>query len=276
MPTKKLSLIAKAIAPEDVGLEGAKYLPLAHFEHLKFWENLETKDQTELIEQSHQLVGQMIVGASNRLAQGEHLCRIRDILKPHPGALSKYLSSLHYTPRSAYRNMAAFENIAQRVPRAVLHAAIARGMELVSHNPERPLGVYTEAARLLPPPTNPSTTAANKYLDQLEQTALEQAKHRRSKKVPEPVQSLDPMRADPKFLMIQSFRNVKNNFAKVPKRRQKQWLATLFGTLLTQAGYSSPTMFEPEGIPEEFNQGRGRPKLVEGNLEESDLQEAVG
>lgn len=258
------SIVTVTAMTSSATSEAGKFVSRQSFQQLPFWGKLKERERTDLMEEGRQLAAAMMVHGSSGLAIGERLVNIRPILEPYKGAYTKLLSSFGFTDRTARRYIDGYENARAHLPEAVLKAAMAKGMRVLGYDDQRPLGVYTEAYRLLPPPRNPDPEQATKYLNQLEQTRKERNKvikeaKKSGKSVPVTEESV---RRDPEFLRKQTFRSIKNALDHIPKRSRRGFLNDVVGMVLTHLGIGNPTSFEPEAIPDDFRQGRGRPRLV--------------
>jgi hypothetical protein len=154
---------------------------------------------------------------------------------------------------------------------SVVVAAIDRGMDILGYKDKAFLGKYTLAYQQLKaggdlPPTSDDREAANRYLDNLERSRRQinadtEVRGMVTKSLmAENLEAFKKAKRDNKRQMMNTFRLAKNTMRVLPKQKREEWLHDLIGYLLHEAGYASSVSFRPEVPPEEFLQGRGRPK----------------
>lgn len=86
------------------------------------------------------------------LGIGKTLSELHAILDPLK-LFTFYLNRLAWLPQTtAYRYMAAYKRLHQRLPEVIVEKAIASGMSLFSYSDKRPYGKYTEALDMMPAP----------------------------------------------------------------------------------------------------------------------------
>lgn len=268
MPKKVTALTVSM--PHHLAAEAGRFMPRQAFEQLRFWNQLKDREQDTILSEAKQLSAALMMHGSSGLAIGEHLINIQKVLKPYEGAFAKFLRNFRFTERTAYRYIVAYNNAAERLPEPVLKAAMARGMNILGYTQDRPLGTYSGAYEVLKPlPSRYDDPAdANRVLDQLEQVRKEikadpekkAAIEKRLKRQHEDL--VEEIRTEPKFLLKHSYRTVKNALRHVSSRKRRDWLESLVGMLLTEINIGHQTTFKPEAIPEDFRQGRGRPRMV--------------
>ena len=225
---------------------------------LSFWSQLTPAKQARLTEEVTQLTGARIAHTSSGLAMGKHLTNIYETCEPYSGAFRKICTSFKFVERTAYRYMQTYNNAKQAFPEAVLQAALARGLNVLSYSPEQPLGKYTDIVKRLPPPRHADENAAHEYVEKLEQAyKAEKREKAASGEKEEKVQVV----TDPEALLRQNFRGIKNALSHLSGRQREKWFCKLVGMAMTQAGFQSARSFEPEGVPDDFRQGPGRPRL---------------
>ena len=180
------------------------------------------------------------------MKMGEHLQNLQTVLEGK-GLFVKYLETLHFSYRTAYRYIEAYKAVKGQMPDTVLQLAAARGMDLVGYQADRPFGPYTEAVKALPPPAE--TEKVPEWLDALEEKrkALpRKARHARS------VPSETSLRM--------AFASVYRRFKGVPAGKGRvAWSKRLIGLLMAEMGLPGQH-FEPEAVPEGFRPKVGRPK----------------
>lgn len=218
------------------------------------WENLERKDQIYVEKETLALGTTLAEYGQSRLAIGEKLTNIQDKLPK--GMFSKYLQAYHFKRSTAYKSIKSYRNSVQHMPEFVLREAMRRNMPILGESDDRPLGVYTDYAKKLPPPASDDKAAINQYLDTLE-AAKKRADGRSRRKA--------EIEADADVLLKQSYRFVSSRLNKLPNRgrTRRAWVDQLVGMLLTKMGVSGGQTFEPEAVPDEFVAQVGRPRKDE-------------
>lgn len=263
MARKQLELTILPPAAKEL----RQIVPGEQFEKLPFWKKLNTNDKAFIQEEGEALITAQLAHIKSGLVIGEHLVKVRDRLKPINGAFSKFTRAFGFkSERTIYRYTRAYENAVQLLPRTVIDVAAARGMRLFGDTEDRPLGTYTEAYKLLPPPkaAENDPEVAHRYLDQLEKTQKEYRQAHKGKPTKKPVQ----FRATPKnqeLWLMTVYRTFKTLYNRLPptseSKARKEFVSDLIGMILTEAG-SSGGHFGAVAVPAEFRRPRGRPRNV--------------
>jgi hypothetical protein len=216
------------------------------FTALPFWDKLEKMEQrtvkaeTEGLAEAH--AGQVV----SRMRMGEHLMNLQVVLEGK-GLFVKYLDTLHFSYRTAYRYIEAYKAVKDQVPETVLQLAAARGMDLVGYQADRPFGAYTEAIKALPPPAEAEKVP--EWLDGLEEKRKALPRRRKSHK---------PAQAETSLRM--AFASVYSRFKSLPNGKGRvAWSKRLIGLLMAEFGLPGQH-FEPEAVPDGFRPKVGRPK----------------
>jgi hypothetical protein len=263
--TKKTSNNALAtitVIPAGLQNEAGRIFTKNEFDELPFVQDMKPKEKEQLWEDIKGFQAARIAHVQGGLAMGHFIKSIYDRCENYSGAFRRLLTGFRFSERTAYRYMATFNNVSEKFSNPyILKAAIVRGLPILSYDEKRPLGKYTEAVRLLPPPRAISDEKeANRYLDQLEQTQKErQRKIAEGRVKPRESETTEEIQRDPEFLLKVSYRGIKNALRQMPARKRQPWLDRLFGYVLAHQGISNPMTIEPQAVPEEFNQGPGRP-----------------
>lgn len=247
------SKVASIVKHVDTAL-----VPVETFTELNFWQELNDKEQATVIQEGEQLAVAMLNYGRSRLAIGEHLFNIQRILEPK-NVFTKFLSKVcHFSPKTAYRYINGYKNAQQMLPETVLKAAMARGYNILGDTEEKPLGIYTEAAKQLPPPREASAEQAATWLD-----SVEQVRKKTRGMTSAAVESINPIPQDPDTLLKECFRFVDNRFRKLPisHKVRQQWIKTLIGMELTLLGVGNQQTLSPIAIPTDFKAERGRPRI---------------
>lgn len=226
---------------------------------LSWWEKLNPQEQTEVQNETNQLIQAMVNYGYSRLAIGEHLSKVRAILEPH-SLFGKYLKNFRFSVTTAYRYISGYENVQNRLPQNILKLAMAKGYDIIGTSEVKPLGVYTDAVNQLPPPPHANDTQAETWLEQVEQVR----KTIKSGNRAEGAQVIS-IPQDPDVLLKECYKFVSIRYKKLPinHKTRAAWVRSLVGMMLTELGVGGSQAFSPVAIPQEFQAGRGRPRLVQ-------------
>lgn len=241
-----------------------RFNPTGTFQSLSFWNELSATQRDSLISEGNQLSAAILMHGMSGLARGIHLREIQKVLKHLPssyGAFRAVVRRFSFSERSAYRYINQAEIALATLNEAIIRAGLTRGMNLP--------GDYAQAIEALPPPRALGNAIidgdkANMYLDKLEEKRRE-IKANNRKGITVPVKTMQnrihEVKADPEFLLMQSYRLAKNSMHQQPSKQRVKFLESLVGMLMTEIGVSNKT-FQAHAIPENFRRGRGRPSLV--------------
>jgi hypothetical protein len=231
-------------------------IPRETFVDLPWWKRL-TPDDQQKVQQEGQALGRALVEEGfSRLAVGEHLSNLHELLEPQR-LFVRFLKNFHFSQRTAYRYINGFRNARERLPEYTLRRAIARGMNMIGDTEERPLGVYTDAVKRLPPPAEPDPAAVDEWLDKVE----ERKRRQRSQQLQEGAGERAGVDTDPQAMMKEVFRNFRVRLRRLPAGRTRgSWVKTLAGMMLAEAGIGNEQSIAPVAPPEDFRATRGRPR----------------
>lgn len=232
-------------------------VPESVFTQLSWWDKLNANEQQTVKAEGEQLAVSLLNYGKSRLAIGEHLLSIKEVLEPKQ-LFVKFLRNFHFSVKTAYRYMNGFTNAKAELHEKVLQGAMARGLNMIGESEDKPLGIYTEAARQLAPPShNPTTDQVNAWLDSVETV---RKKIRSGAGVATNVIEV----VNPEMAMKECVRFIENRYNKLPHkgRTQSAFAKNLCGYILTIAGIEESVTVEPTAIPAGFRAERGRPKLV--------------
>lgn len=221
---------------------------------LQGWTALTAREQA-LVEKETKALGEALIGyGRSRLAIGEHLTRVREVLEPKQ-LFSKYLVAYNLKRSTAYKHITAYENASKSLPEPFLRVAMARNMNMLGDSPEKPLGIYTDVTKRLPPPRTEDPRKIHEYLDTVEEARLRKKRNVRKSKV-------DEIEYDADTLLKECYRFVDIRLQKLPARgrARRQWMDRLVGMMLTRIGVSGSHSFEAEAVPEDFIAVVGRPR----------------
>ena len=222
---------------------------------LAFWDKLNEGEQEIVVAEGRLLAQAMLQFGTSRLAIGERLTKLQGILEPH-NIFGKFLRNFHFSKRTAYRYIKAFEHAKNLLPATILTAAMVRGVNIVGENDIRPLGAYTSAVAKLPPPKNATEIQANTWLDQIENVKKEERGGGTMFTMPAP--------SDPQTLLKECYRFVSLRYKRLPNSTatRSKWIKSFVGLVLSDLGVAGQQTFVPQNVPDEFKVQRGRPPLV--------------
>lgn len=253
------SLALIPYAPESARVEEKiVHTGVARLEQLAWFRRMDDDTKKAVEGETQQLSSAMLNAFRSKLAIGQHLAALQQLLE---GNFVKFLRNFNFNQATAYRYIAGYKNATAVLPKGIIDVAAAKGKNLLGDSEDRPLGIYTAAAKKLPPPRDPSPEDAAKWLDNVE-IIRKQLKAQGKDKV-EPAEERG-VEADPDLLGKEHYRVFRSRWRMLPRnsRSRMNWLEQQVGMMLTEAGISHKMSFEPVAIPDDFRQGRGRPRLV--------------
>lgn len=230
-------------------------VPVNMLSALQGWSTLTSREQA-LVEKETKALGEALIGyGRSRLAIGEHLTRVREVLEPKQ-LFSKYLAAYNLKRSTAYKHMTSYENASRSLPEPVLRVAMARNMNMLGDSPDQPLGVYTDVTKRLPPPRTEDPKKIHEYLDTVEEARLKKKRNVRKSR------QMEEIEYDADVLLKECYRFIDSRLQKLPSRgrARRQWMDRLVGMMLTRIGVSGSHSFEAEGIPADFPAVVGRPR----------------
>lgn len=222
--------------------------------NLPGWDRLDKKDQT-VVERETKLLSEDLKGyGRSRLAIGERLTNIKTRIPR--GMFVRFLDNVNLKRSWAYNQMTAYRNASKWLPKPVVDAAMARNMQMLGITEEKPLGVYTDVVKRVPPPKTDDLTKIHNWLDSLEES--------RKKSLMRHSNRIEIVEDDPEVLLKQSYRFVSGRMKKLNTRgrARRAFVENLFGMLLSELGVSQGQTFEPQAVPEDFRAVVGRPSLA--------------
>lgn len=253
---------AELVAPNPKPIEGkVTHAGIERLSRLGWFKRMDDDTKAAVEQETEQLSSAMLNAFRSKLAMGQHLGTLQSLLE---GNFVKYLRNFGMNQSTCYRYIAGFRNAAAVLDKRILDVAAARGINLLGDTEDRPLGVFTAAAKKLPPPKNPDAEKASQWLDNLNIVRKQlKAAGTDGKGKPEveyvAEKEVDPQHAAKEIYRV--FRSRNGALDKNPKTK-RNFLHFVVGLFLTEQGISNPTTFEPVAIPDDFRQGRGRPRLV--------------
>ena len=207
-----------------------------------WWGVLTASEQRRVLIETQALTEEMVKYGMSRLAIGERLLNIRDVLEPKRKFVNFLNTQCRFSRATAYRYINTYLSVKDRVPELVLRTAIARGFDI------------TNAALVekMPPPTTHDRTKIVKYLEKVEEYRREERST-----------AADP-EYDPDTLMRETLNFVSMRFSRLAlsAKQREEWLEQLIGMILSDLGVQEEQSFAPVPVPEEFRVIRGRPRIT--------------
>ncbi len=249
------SVVDAALSKQTTDIIGPVTNTLAE---LGWWDKLDEAEQDAVMAEGRALSVAMLQYGTSRLKIGEHLAKLQSVLEPH-NLFGKFLKNFHFSKRTAYRYIAGFNNAKARLPKTVLDAAMARGVNLIGESELKPLGIYTQAVEQLPPPVNPTPVQAETWLNQVEQVRKQTRETEGS--TPYAV----TVNTDPQLLLKECYRFVSLRYKRLPSNTKTRaaWVRNLVGMLLSDMGIAGQQAFAPTVVPEDYKAQRGRPVMAQ-------------
>jgi hypothetical protein len=191
------------------------------------WAELERSEQDLIRAETHKLDDALIAAGNARLAVGEHLYNVQEVLKPKR-MFNKYLVALNWTSRaSAYRYIDLYTAAKTILPAPVLEQAMLRGIDRFSLKKIEDNPVPAKTANVV---------VINEYLDTI--TAV-------TPQVPS---------TDADVLKREVFNFFDTRFQRLPAAGRSRHSFALFiaGIILSRAGFDSAQSIKPIPIPAAF------------------------
>lgn len=217
------------------------------------WENLDKKDQIMVEKETRGLSDAIMGFGRSKLAIGQHLAAVQEKLEPLR-MFTKYLAAYNLKKSTAYNHITAYNNARTWLPAPVLEAAMLRNMSIIGVKEDKPLGIYTNAVKRIPPPNTNDPKKIADYLDSV-QIAQQKADGRSRK--------MEDVEVDHEVLLKSAYRFVISRVNKLPTRgkARRAFMDQLVGMLLSDIGVASDITFSPEAVPDGFRAEVGRPRL---------------
>lgn len=214
----------------------AMQLSAASLEAMPGWAELEKNEQSAIRNETQALNEALYTAGNARLAIGEHLSRVRDVLgaKNHKGMWEHYLATLHFSRATAHRYIQNYEVTRTILPKPVLQVAMMRGVDTIP----------AKMVEAMPPPRTTDPAKIGRYLDKLAKGAGPQL-------VLKPAANLE-------MELRKTFNVVRLAYDRVALRHRDSFMERLIAMEMSLAEMPG-RKFEPESVPAEFVVKRGRP-----------------
>jgi hypothetical protein len=185
------------------------------------------------------------------LGTGALLVRARSVLEKY-GEFLAFLKTLHYTERTLYRRIKAYERACELWPSEVVDAAIKRKLRIIGATNEKPMGAFED----IPAPKNLTPQKIEEFLNEAEIQA------RRSASGPSGDENAyESLKA--------CFRTVEQMTRSLNPKEQTKFLEDFVGMMMTLIGIKESWRFEKTQIPSDFWGGRG------GHPRSKDVRERI-
>lgn len=233
--------IARASMEPSVETEiGITVVP--SLEQSKGWNKLSSVEQDAVRSETNEVQKAKQLEAQSKLAIGEHLSKIQDILGPKRLFVSFVDHNFGWSRATAYRYIDLY-----KIGRKMVDSG-ALSREIFEVAIERGTPINEEVIRVLPPPKVINPDTVRQYMEAVE------AQPSPAREI---VTDYDTLLKEAfNFVVLRESRLVGN------QRMKNNWHNDLIGMLLTKWGIASQTMFRPIAIPETMISTRGRPKTL--------------
>jgi len=216
----------------------AKLGPTLNLESIPGWGGLQEREQNVIRDQTRLLFETIHETGKQRLKIGEHLFRLREILKPHRGMFERYLKTCRFSRPTAFRMMDDYNAARTILPMPIMQVALMRPNQRLD----------AKMIKASPPPKTNDITEINKYLDTM--TRKSRAKQIRDAE------------NDPDVMKKQAFNSVRNFYDRLPKGRGRiNWIRDVSAMLLTYGGVDDAVA--PIEIPDGMVNVLGRPRKLQ-------------
>lgn len=215
----------------------AKLVPSQlNLESISGWTKLQDREQTVVRDQTRLLFETVYEAGKQRLKIGEHLYKVREVLKPHRGMFEAFLRKTTGSSRAtAFRMIDDYLAAKTILPSPVMQVALMRPNQRLD----------AKMIKSSPPPKTTDITVINDYLDRV-------AKKTRAKQ-------LQNAETDREVLLKQAFNSARNYCDKLSKGARKSFMKELSGMLLSYAGVEESV--KPLEVPDGMVAVLGRPRI---------------
>lgn len=211
-------------------------LPKHDLNALTGWDDLEASEQTKIKQETIALDKALLTAGNARLAIGEHLFNVQQILEPKRIFTAYVLSQTAFSRATAYRYIDIYTAAKTILPAPVLRVAMLRGSDRLN----------VKLMEATPPPRTNNVVKINEYLDSMEKSG------------PRLVET-----ASPDASKKDCYNYVHLRFQRLPNshKTRSAWIHSLAGMLLAELGVSGTQTIEPVAIPDGYKAVRGRPRV---------------
>jgi len=219
----------------------------------QWWNELTAAQHTKIKHESSGLVTELVAMGQSRMAIGEHLSAIQEVLEPM-GAFTAYVHDYFYfSLRTAYRWIAGWKNAKNNLSDVVLREAMAVGMNIMGESEDKPLGIYTEAVATTPPPRNATPETARKWLVRIDEYRKESHPRTHVETAPKPVSDMEP-------LLRETYLALRRAVRRIPPGSRGEFVSHIVGMLIGE--FSFRVITKPQAVPDDWIKRRGRPRAA--------------
>jgi hypothetical protein len=218
-------------------------LPREFLTTTDWWGDLSPSEQRTVLIETQAINQERVTIGMSRLAIGEHLAKVRSILKPKR-IYGRYLrSQFRLSTASADRWIQIYEETKDDVPEIVLRTAIAKGYDVID----------TEMVKRIPPPKTHDRHKIVQYLEKLDEARREEQRA-----------SLADHEYDYETLMREALNFAGLRYSRLPEdmRTRHRWRKQFISMFLAETGATEEISFAPLPVPESLRVIHGRPRTI--------------
>lgn len=195
---------------------------------------LEPNEQDKVKAESQKLTEALRSETQSKLAVGEALVRLRDVLEPKKIFVSYLRYAFEMSVPTAYRYIEYYTTAHSKLPKPVIEMALQRGAK-----------IDIAAIEKNPPPDTKDKGKIIEYLSNLRPVRVEVAQ-------------------SPDLILKECVNFVSTRWDRLPnnQRAKVTFMRNLIGMLMTKFGTASEQTFSPMAIPDNFRTARGRPRIA--------------
>jgi hypothetical protein len=212
-------------------------------ECMPWWKTLAAPEQRAVFLATQTLSEEMEKHGLSKLAIGQQLVRLREILEPKK-KFCDYLRRNFPTcsVATAYRWIEQYETAKDKLPESFMKVAMSQGYHVID----------AEMVGIMPPPKTQDRTKIVAYLQKLKNARKEERTAREKTNV------------DEEMMMRECFNFVLSRYQRLPNRNRERskWIEVLFGIILSEIGSDTERHFAPIEVPGKFRAVRGRPRNI--------------
>jgi hypothetical protein len=218
-------------------------IPRSAMESMPWWKTLTASEQRAVFVGTQSLSEEMEKCGLSKLAIGQQLVRLREILEPKR-KFCDYLRRNFPTcsMATAYRWIEQYEMAKDKLPEGFMKVAMSQGYHVID----------ADMVELLPPPKTQDRKKIVAYLQRLKEARKQERALR------------DETSVNQEMAMRECFNFVLSRYERLPtqSRERGQWLEVLFGMILSEVGSNTKRYFTPIEVPDNFRVVRGRPRHI--------------
>lgn len=215
--------------------------PPVAIEAAEWFTTLTATEQSIIRRETDGLGNAMIRFGMGKIAIGEHLSRIREILEPK-SLWVKYLRTLNaFSIATAFRYIQTYESAKGMLDAPVLRIVMQKGLNVIDG----------DVLAKLPAPMTSDPAALDEYVNKLELV-------RRDSRV----RTTFLISQDPDTIIRECVDMVNTRLNRLPDavKNKGEYIRKFVGALVTSQGISNPITFEPLALPASQKRSRGRPR----------------